>query len=70
MPEEREEVKTYWVRYRCPKCKTGYLSHGDKTSDAPGHYHNICNNQLCKHAELLTKKYPFSSYKPINDGTL
>lgn len=69
MSERIEEVKVYLVKYKCSKCKTGFLKHGDPTSDSPGHYHNICVNPECKHAELLTKKYPFTTYIPIPDGT-
>ena len=65
--EERQEVKTFEVDYKCPKCGIGYLRPTGIISDnIPLTYPHKCNN--CNYTELMKGyKYPYVIYEPITN---
>ena len=66
--EERKEVKTIKVDYKCPKCKTGYLrSTGMVFTTDPPLFPHICNNPECGYGETFRNiKYPYVEYEAIS----
>lgn len=60
--EEKKEVKTFKVDYKCPKCKRGYLRHnGLVLTSYPAQYPHNCNNKDCDYDEtFLDKTYPYT----------
>ena len=65
--EEKKELKTFMVDYKCPKCKTGYLrSTGKCLMSNPPKYPHTCNNPECEYVKTFKdKKYPYIDYEEI-----
>ena len=62
--EERQEVKTYRIRYKCPNCETGYLEPTARVlTSYPAQYPHKCNAG-CGHTENFSKKYPHHTTEP------
>ena len=66
--EERQEVKTIQVDYKCPRCSTGYLRPvGIMCDNHPPAYLHKCNNPECDYHEVIkNNKYPYVEYEPLN----
>jgi DNA-directed RNA polymerase subunit RPC12/RpoP len=66
--EERREVKTFEIDYKCPKCGIGYLRPiGIIVDNSPLTYPHKCNN--CDYKEIIKgHKYPYLVYEPLFDG--
>jgi len=66
--EERQEVKTIQVDYKCPRCPTGYLRPtGIMCNNHPPIYPHKCNNPDCDYSKTIkNKKYPYVEYEPFN----
>jgi len=64
--EERREVKTFEVDYKCPKCGAGYLRPtGIAVGGEPIQYPHKCNN--CDYREVMKGyKYPYLVYEPVS----
>jgi len=65
--EERQEVKTYRIRYKCPNCKTGYLEQSGTipTTNLPMFRHKC--NVGCGYTQTLNHAYPRLVHEPIKD---
>lgn len=65
--EERREVKTFEVDYKCPKCGIGYLRPiGIISDNSPLTYPHKCNN--CNYTELMKGyKYPYIIYELVSN---
>ena len=65
--EEKKELKTFMVDYKCPKCETGYLrSTGKCLMCSPPKYPHVCNNPNCDYTKtFIDKKYPFIDYDEV-----
>ena len=65
--EERQEVKTFEVDYKCPKCGVGYLRPiGIIVDISPLKYPHKCNN--CDYKEIISgHKYPYVVYEPVSN---
>lgn len=64
MPEEKKEVKTVQVDYKCPQCETGYLRPtGQVLLCNPPKYPHRCNNERCEYKEVFRKTYPQIVYE-------
>ena len=62
--EERQEVKTYRIRYKCPNCETGYLEPTGKIlMSSPPKYPHRCNAD-CGHMQTFKVKYPHHTTEP------
>lgn len=71
--EEKKEVRTYQVNYKCDACKDGYLIYNDHIDRMPGfiRYQHSCSNKKCVALKYLDIKYPYFTYEdgtPISDG--
>ena len=66
--EERKEVRTFEVDYKCPKCSTGYLRPiGIVCDNNPPTYPHKCNN--CDYSKVMKgHKYPYLVYEPVFNG--
>ena len=64
--EERVEVKTFRVRYKCPDCETGYLiPTGKVLTSYPAKYPHKCDNPDCDYTQTFRgKKYPHHVTEP------
>ena len=65
--EERVEVKQFLVKYKCPKCKTGYLEGTGMiyTTDPPIYPHR-CSNVECNYREEFRGiSYPYFETEEI-----
>lgn len=62
--EEKTEVKTYKVDFKCPNCNIGYLrNNGTVLTTYPPIYPHNCNNSNCNYAENFKITYPYYEYK-------
>lgn len=62
--EERQEVKTYRIRYKCPNCETGYLiPTGRVLTSYPAQYPHKCDAG-CGHTQTFRVKYPHHTTEP------
>ena len=66
--EERKEVKTFEVDFKCPKCNIGYLRPtGIVCDNNPPTYPHKCNN--CDYSKVMKgHKYPYLVYEPVFNG--
>lgn len=66
--EEKQQVKTYEIRYKCDSCKDGYLIYNGQIDKMPGftRYQHSCSNKKCVALKYLDSKYPHFTYE---DGT-
>jgi hypothetical protein len=63
--EERLNVKTIQVDYKCPKCIKGYLRPIMMTYGSPDiQYPHRCNNHDCDYKIVLPVRYPYIEYIP------
>lgn len=65
--EERVEVKQFLVKYKCPKCKTGYLeATGMVYTTNPPYYPHVCTNPECGHSEeFMGVSYPHTEMEEV-----
>jgi len=65
--EERVEIKQVLVKYKCPKCKTGYLEGtGVVFTTNPPFYPHRCNNPKCDYGEeFMGICYPHTEYEEV-----
>ncbi len=66
--EERKELKTIRVNYKCPKCYKGYLIRSGKSICLTDHieYPHYCDNADCNYSEKIKDKiYPYTYYEEI-----
>jgi hypothetical protein len=65
--EEKREVRTFEVDYRCPKCSAGYLRPtGIVCDNNPPTYPHKCTN--CDYSKVIKDhKYPYLVYEPVFD---
>jgi len=65
--EEKTELKTIEVNFRCPKCEKGYLKHtGMVLTSYPAQYPHVCDNKECDYKETFRGlKYPHIEYERI-----
>ena len=63
--EERREVKTFEVDFKCPKCGAGYLRPtGIVCDNNPPTYPHKCTN--CNYNKVIKgHKYPYLVYEPL-----
>jgi len=62
--EIRTPVKTIQVKYKCPKCKTGYLiQRGVVWDSIPASYEHHCTTGECDFTTMLDKRYPYIDYE-------
>ena len=70
--EKEIEVKVFRIKYKCPKCETGYLKQAkrkkhfmipDKEGDG---YDHKCDNKDCGYEQELKRIYPYLKYKETN----
>jgi hypothetical protein len=68
--EEKRQVKTFEVDYKCPKCGIGYLRPtGIAVGGFPMQYPHSCNNPECDYHEIMKGyQYPYLVYEPLNNG--
>lgn len=60
--EEKKEVKTFIINYKCDKCATGNLkSTGVALMCNPPKYYHYCN--LCHNKKTLKNKYPIITHE-------
>ena len=57
--EEKTEVRTFIINYKCPQYKKGYLKPGNivLTSHPPKYPHK-CDNPECDYGETFSFRYP------------
>jgi len=68
--EERQEVKTYRIRFKCPNCETGYLEQtGTVFTTNPPMYPHICNAG-CGYGETFNEAYPRHVTEPYESVEL
>jgi predicted RNA-binding Zn-ribbon protein involved in translation (DUF1610 family) len=61
--EERQEIKTYRIRFKCPNCVIGYLNAtGRIVNTSPLTYLHRCD--VCGYEETFNKKYPRQISEP------
>ena len=63
--EEKKEVRTFKIDYKCPKCCIGYLRPtGIAVGGNPMQYPHKCNN--CEYHEIMKGyQYPYLVYEPL-----
>src|ERR1035437_1371706 len=68
--EERQEVKTIQVDYKCPRCPTGYLRPtGIICDNNPPTYPHKCNNPECDYSKIMkNKQYPYIEHEPLDSS--
>jgi hypothetical protein len=66
--EEKREVRTFEVDYKCPKCDVGYLRPtGIVCDNNPPTYPHKCTN--CDYNKVIKDhKYPYLVYEPVFNG--
>jgi hypothetical protein len=66
--EEKREVRTFEVDYKCPKCGIGYMRPtGIAVGGTPMQYPHKCNN--CDYHEIIHGyMYPYLVYEPLFSG--
>ncbi len=66
MPEVKQEVNTYLIRYLCDECGKGTLNPtGIALTSYPPQYPHICDK--CGRNETFWEKYPKTVYEPVED---
>lgn len=64
--EERNEAKTIFVDFKCPKCKKGYLRPmGNVLTTNPPIYPHRCNNPQCDYKKEFKFTYPYIDYEYV-----
>lgn len=65
--EEREEIKQYLVKHKCPECKIGYLKlTGMSFPTDPTTFQHKCDNLKCNFImDIRGKSYPYIESKEI-----
>jgi len=68
--EQRIEVKTIQVDFKCPKCISGFLRPtGMVLSTYPPQYPHKCNNPNCDyHERFMEVSYPYTTYERITQS--
>ncbi len=68
--EEKTQVKTFQIDFKCPKCNIGYLRPtGIAVGGCPIQYPHKCNNPDCDYHEIIKGfVYPYIVYEPIFNG--
>lgn len=69
--EQRTEVKTIQVDFKCPKCNNGYLRPtGAVLSSYPPQYPHKCNNpDYCDYYDtFMGVSYPYITYERITQS--
>jgi len=68
--EEKREVRTFEVDFKCPKCNIGYLRPtGIAVGSTPMQYPHKCSN--CDYHKIIKdRQYPYLVYEPLNDGSI
>ncbi len=65
--EQRTEVKTIQVDFKCPKCNIGFMrptGYGFTTNET--HWPHRCDSLRCDYEEqFINKTYPYIVYEPI-----
>lgn len=62
--EEKTELKTFVVKYKCPSCETGYLKPtGQCFASYPPQYPHSCDNPNCAYTETFNETYPKLTYE-------
>lgn len=66
--EEKREVRTFEIDFKCPKCNVGYLrSTGIAVGGTPMQYPHRCTN--CDyHTIIKGYQYPYLVYEPLFSG--
>ena len=68
--EEKKEVRTFEVDFKCPKCDIGYIRPtGIPVGGNPIQYPHKCNN--CDYYEIMKGyQYPYHVYEPLFNITM
>jgi hypothetical protein len=68
--EEKREVKTFELDYKCPKCGIGYMRPtGIAVGGTPMQYPHRCNN--CEYHKIIHGyMYPYLVYEPKHNGII
>lgn len=65
--EEKTQVNTYEVKYKCNKCNEGYMiPSGFVYTTNPPKFQHICDNPNCGNIVTLDKAYPYIEYESQN----
>lgn len=69
--EKEIEVKVFRIKFKCPKCETGYLKQCKSSKHmimqrADDGYEHRCDNKDCRYEQELERIYPYLKYKETN----